>query len=226
MSLKNNPFYLLRVSCSATRREILSAAEEMSFLLDSTICSDAQNALVNPNKRLAAEMDWFIDVNSEIVKKIQTCIDNGTPISTDGLNSLSKLNATIYNLSLLDNHDPFEIGFYILDLDEQFSLLEAEDITNRINQNRSSAKLSDVQLYDVMSQLGRIREEIRQSVSEKLSGIDQEYYTELVTMLAEKCIDDDAYNDGMILSDVVDQYEIKYQSVIEHSTEQIEEHIE
>ena len=45
-------------------------------------------------------------------------------------------------------------------------------------------------------------------------------------MLAEKCIADDDYNDGVILSDVIDQYEVRMQSALEESTDEIEKHIE
>ena len=52
MALQNNPFYLLKVSCNAGRREIVSAADEMSFVLDSETSSKAQNELINLNGSL------------------------------------------------------------------------------------------------------------------------------------------------------------------------------
>lgn len=214
------------MSCNAGRREIVSAADEMSFVLDSETSSKAQNELINLNKRLSSEINWFIDADEDTIESIRACIDSEEPISTDGLSALSKLNATLYNFSLSNEDDSYEMGYSILDIDEQFSSLDTEGITSVINQNREKAKLGTVQVQDVHTKLGKKREEIRQLITEKLSSLDQDSYVELVTMLAEKCIADDDYNDGVILSDVIDQYEVRMQSALEESTDEIEKHIE
>ena len=226
MALKNNPFYLLKVSCSAGRREIVSASDEMSFMLDSEVCSTAQNELINLGKRLAAEINWFIDADDRTIERIRTSVENDEPISTEGLSALSKLNATLHNFSLSNDADSFELGYSILELNESYAILDADEITNAINQKRNEAKLGTVQVQDVVAELGKKREEIRQLITEKLSTLDQDAYVELVTMLAEKCTSDDEYSDGVVLSDVIDQYEVRMQSTLEASTEKIEKHIE
>lgn len=226
MALNNNPFYLLKVSCSAGRREIVSASEEMSFLLDSETCSRAQNELINLNKRLSAEINWFIDADTNMLDSIRESIESGEPISTDMLSGLSELNATLFNFSLSNGEDSYELGYSILEIDELYSALDPDEITDRINQNRNEAKLGVVQVQDVAAELGKKREEIRQLITEKLSSIDQDTYIELVTMLAEKCIADDEYDDGVVLSDVIDQYEVRMQSALEESADEIEKHIE
>lgn len=226
MALRNNPFYLLKVSCSTGRREIVSAADEMSFVLDPEAVSNAQNELINLNKRLSSELCWFVNADEDTVERIRSNIENGEPIITDGLSSLSKLNATLYNFSLVEEADSYELGYSILDIDEQYSALNAEELTDIINQNREAAKLGTVKVQDVRAELGKKREEIRQLITEKLSILNQDTYIELVTMLAEKCIADSDYNDGIILSDVIDQYEVRMQSALEESTDEIEKHIE
>lgn len=226
MALHNNPFYLLRVSCSAGRREIVSACDEMSFALDPDICSEAQNKLINISKRLSAEINWFLDVDANTIDQIRMNIDNSELISTDGFTALSRLNASLYNFSLLEFDDYLEIGYSILEIDEQYADLDVDRIVELINENREKAKLGVVQTQDVIIELGKKREEIRQIITDKLSSLDQDAYVELVTMIAEKCIADDLYTDGVILFDVVDQYEIRIQSVLDERTEGIKKHIE
>ncbi len=225
MGLKNNPFYLLKISCNAGRREIVSASEEMSFLLDSETSSAAQNDLINLNKRLSAEINWFIDIDSDSLNSIRNSIENNEPISTDGLSGLSKLNATLFNFSLCDATDPYELGFSILELNELYSALNPDEITNQINQNRETAKLAIVHVSDVVAELGKKREEIRQLITDKLSSLEQDSYVELVTKLAEKSTEDYEYADGAILSDAIDQYEVRIQSKLEESTDEIEKSI-
>lgn len=227
MTLNSNPFFLLRIPCTAGRREIVSAAEEMSFILDSESCSNAQNELINMNKRLSAEINWFLDTDEKAIDSIRTSIENNEPISTDGLSPLSTLNAVVYNFSLTADVDPFELGYSVMEIDKKFSALKAEDITEAINQNRSAAKLSSVQVQDVSIELGKKREEIRRLITAKMPQPDQgDTYVELITRLAEKCFADGTFDDGVIISDVIDHYEVRMQSALEKSKEEIETYID
>lgn len=225
MSIKDNPFYILKVSCVDDRRAIISAAEEMSFMLDAEVCTEAQNILINPAKRLSAELSWFIDVDEEKLQTIRTCIDGGASISIDALlelSPISELNATVYNFSVSNELDSFELGYEILDIDEQYAELDIQDILNSVNRNRTKAKMVTVSEQDISSGWSKRREQIRQAITEKLAQLDDAAYIELVTMLADKCIADEGFNDGVVLSDVVDQYEIRMQSEIERRATLIE----
>ena len=177
------------------------------------------------NKRLSAELGWFLDAEKEDIQTIQDAVNNNGQISTDGLSSLSKLNATLYNFSISQEEDTYELGYSILDIDEQYSALDYAEIADEVNRNRTAAKIAGVQENDISEELNRKRNDIRQAISERLANLDQDTYVELITMLAEKCIADDEYEDGVILSDVVDQYEVRMQAQLEESTERIESHI-
>ena len=226
MKLSSNPFFVLRLPCSSGRREIVSATEELSFILDPDVCSSAQNDLINLGKRLTAEIGWFPELDKDAVIQIQERIDSNEELATDDLTQLSRLNATLYNFSISDEDDPYEIGYAILDIDEQYSALDVTEITAIINNNREVAKIASVQEKDVADELNKKRDDIRQIITERLSSFDQESYVELITMLAEKCIADDDYEDGVVLADVVDQYEVRMQSQLEESTEGITTHID
>lgn len=225
MALKDNPFYLLNVSCTAKRREIVSASDEMSFLLDQDICQMAQTILLNPAKRLSAEMNWFVDADEERIQRIRSCIQNNKPISDDGLFSLSKLNAILYNFSLANDTGFYEIENTIKSINKAYATLDAEELTESINKKRAEANLSPAQSRDIQTELGRKREEIRQLISEKLSAADEDAYIQIVTRLAEEFVADNTYTNSIVLSDVIDQYEIKMQSVLVESTEAIKKHI-
>jgi hypothetical protein len=226
MTLQLNPFHILNISCGAGRREIVAAADEMGFMLDAEVCTEAQNILINPSKRLSAEIGWFIDVDQQTMEKIQSCIDNNEPIPTDGLTSLSRLNAALYNLTITKSSDAYELGFSIVDIDEQFSSLDIDAVTSQINACRSQANLATVQSSDVLAELKGKQAEIRQIIAEKLSVLDQDTYISFITHIAEKYVANDDYSDGVVLSDVVDQYEVRLQSELESHTDTIEKLIE
>ncbi len=219
MSIKNNPFFLLNISTSASRREIIAAAEEQSFLHDASICSEAQNELVSINRRTAAEMDWFLDVDETNLNIIKSCISEQKEIPTDNLESLSRLNATLFNFSLLNN-DIYELGYGIQDIDEQFSDLDEDEIINTINTCRNSAKMAVVQQAEVSSELSKKRERIRQEITNKLSGLDKSDYIELTTIIGERYVDLETEG-GVIFEDILSQYEIDMQSEIESGVDSI-----
>ena len=74
--LEKNPFYILEVMPGDKRATIISKAEEKAFFADGNECEEAQATLINPTRRLSAELEWFFDVSAktqaEIVKNIKS----------------------------------------------------------------------------------------------------------------------------------------------------------
>ena len=81
-------------------------------------------------------------------------------------------------------------------------------------------------LKDVSNEINKKRDDIRQIITEQLSTINQDSYIELITTIAEKCIADEDFEDGVVLADVVDQYEVRMQSLLETQISEIESNIE
>ncbi len=224
--LKTNPFFLLKVSPTDTRREITTAADEMSFLLDAEECANAQNVLLNPTKRLSAELDWFIDISQENIMLIRDNINKSLPIATDNLPALSKLNAILYNFSLGQEINRFALGQFILNIDKQYSNIDLANLTDTINQNRTLARMSTVTQQDISFALGEKRTRIRQMINDRLAVLSKSNYLQLINLLAEKYLTQEEYNSGIILFDVMDQYELRMQSEVDERTRDIEAHIE
>ena len=59
MKVLDNPFYILKCMPESSRATIHEQAEEKSFDLDENLCKEAENILLNPKKRLEAEISWF-----------------------------------------------------------------------------------------------------------------------------------------------------------------------
>ena len=223
---EGNPYFVLGVSCLDDRRKIISAAEDMSFLSDADEYTEAQITLITPNKRLSADLDWFIETDISLLNEIKTCLNNNNPIFIDKLNSLSKLNAMIYNCYISDETDSFSLGLEILDIDKQFGELTPRALTEIINDCRRIAKMAEAIESDVSIELSKKRERIRSIISEKLQLLQESEYIELVTLFAEKYIANDEYNDSGIISDIIDQYEIWAKSIMESKEEKIRECID
>ena len=109
--LVKNPFYVLEVAPTDKRAIIISKAEEKAFFLEGNACEEAQASLLNPSKRLSAELDWFCGCNESTVSNIRQSIKNNTAISTNELTGLAKLNATLFNFAISSYDDYFELGY-------------------------------------------------------------------------------------------------------------------
>lgn len=220
--IKSNPFYVFGLTCKANRREIMSAAEEMSFSLDQDLITEAQSVLINPKRRLSAELDWFIDADDTQIKTILHKIEAGIAISADSLTGLSRLNATLFNFSISKDNDLYKIGSAILDIDEQYSFLDANAIASQINSCRAASKMPEVQPLTVSQALNKKRESIRQIIAEKLSILEKESFVELMTLLAEKLRDGYEKDEGVVIADIINQYELRIQSELERHSEEID----
>ena len=139
--LLKNPFYLLNVSCTDNRKKITAAADELGHLLDADECANAQNALLNPAKRLTAELDWFIDCDPVMIETIRNCIKTQFSISSVSLSPLAALNAALYNFSLTQTNVSFKLGLSIVDIDKCLAAIDVGFLTDAINQNRELAQM-------------------------------------------------------------------------------------
>lgn len=224
--LEKNPFFVLEVATTDKRATIINKAEEKAFFLEGNSCDEAQAVLLNPSRRLSAEMDWFCGCDETTTSTIRQSIKNKIAISTDGLTGLAKLNATLFNFVLSSYDDYFEVGYAILDIDEQYSSVTSSELMGTLNESHSQAGILAVSEDEVERELGKKREQIRKFIAAKIQDFSEDDYIEFITMLAEKCIADEDYEDGVVIGDVVDQYELKMQSIIEAATDEVTNHLE
>ena len=224
--LEQNPFYILEVSPEDKRALIISKAEEKAFFMDGNECEEAQAKLLNPEKRLYAEMDWFFGLTIEKTAALHNCINGGTEIVNDGLQGISCLNALLFNFLQNSYDDYFELGYAILEIDEVYSGIDQNELLHNVNAARQKAGIRTVSEDELAQAFGSKRNQIRQLISDKIAKLSVEDNVEFATMLAEKCIVDDEFDDGIIISDVIDQYEVRTQRAIEEATESILEFIE
>lgn len=224
--LEQNPFYILEVSPNEKRASIISKAEEKAFFADGNECEEAQAKLLNPEKRLSAELDWFYEISIEKMADIHNCISESKEIAFDDLTGISRLNAVLHNFSRSNYDDYFELGYAILEIDELYNSIDISELLITINTNRQQSGLREVLEDELEREFNKKRDQIRQLISDKTINLNEEDYIDFITMIAEKCIADEDYNDGIVISDIVDQYEIKTQDLIEEAADEIYSHIE
>lgn len=219
--LDENPFYVLDVLPTDKRSTISSNADEKAFFFDSNVCSEAQASLLNPSKRLAAEIDWFCGSDAATISDIRSSIENHEPINTLSLTGLARLNAMLFNFAISSFDCSSDIGYAVLDIDEEYNDIDVSELAGIINECHTKAGLLPASDDEIERGLNKKREQIRHLISEKTSALSEDEYIEFATMLAEECASNADYADGVIINDVIDQYELKMQSSIEASSSDI-----
>ena len=214
-NIKSNPFFILKLECYASRRDIAAAVEELDFIVGSDICSAAQNELTSPTKRLSAEVDWFPNASAALIGFIRSCIENDESIPVEALSGLSKLTAMQYNLSLYKYDNTNHFKSIIVDLDNQFAAIDANTVLVSINDLHRKAGIVEVTVSDIERELNRKRDTIRQQLSEILHSINDDVYVQFVSALVKETIEPASNKAGVIIYDVVDQYEIWAKAKIE-----------
>ena len=215
MLYNDNPFKLLGVSPADSRREIMRQAEEKALLLDSQSCADARTILTNPQRRITAEIRWFLDCSKEEIAEIDRCISetlSGKPnddLLWDQYCPLTQLNIQLACLDAQDFANPSLAKFYILGISRLYEAIDAESVRLLINEKRQQAGFPEVsKSQDIEPALSELRSEIRQALSQKLQKLPQTGYTQIVTLLSESYSGNQRYKGHAVLEDIISEYQL------------------
>lgn len=221
MELKKNPFYVLSIRTTDNRRTIARKAEEKSLLLDQNVCSEAQNTLLIPAKRVQAEIEWFVDTIDDAIDLIRVYISNNLPIPVEGLIGLSRFNAIRYNTTLSEISNQEALLNSVWSLNRAFSDIDIADIQDVINNSRKAGGFAEAALDDINVELGRVRQDTIRYIGDKLAAFGEEQYVALATQIGEKYVVESKERDCVLLSNILDEYEMHMNQSIEKKTEEI-----
>ena len=221
MKLRDNPFYVLNKGCGADREAINKAAEELSFFDEDGSIEKAQTALLNPATRLSAEMDWFPGLTKDQVYIIRKSVERDLPIGEENIKAdiLSWINIKAFNFQFIQLREEQKLQRSIEELDSLFSRTTTAEMIHIFRKTRKKANMPQVSEDEIVKEINRKRTEIRQIIAEKLRPMEDNQYIRLITNLSEKL--DVNKNNGGIIIDAVDQYELRMNDTIQEKTDEI-----
>ena len=215
MLYNDNPFKILDVSPTDSRREIVRKAEERALLYDSQKCTEARTILTNPQRRIAAEVHWFLDCSSDEILEIDSFIsdelsgNNSEGFPWDMCCPLTQLNIQLACIDAQRFQNIAKAKFYILGISRLFEAIDSEQVLELINENRDKAGFPEIsKIQDIDVALSEIRSEIRQLLSQRLQKLPEEEYTKLVTALSESYSGNQRYKGNAVLEDVISEFQI------------------
>ena len=162
MRLKENPFHILGVSIYDDKNAIQQAAEDKTFFDDEEngdLYERAATVLTSPNKRIAAEMRWFVGCSRDEEEEIVERLDNEFYYAKRFSCPLAELNFNLYTLEYEDL-----TAETIMLIGALYDLQDAEEIFSRINEGREQSNFPPIRdTSEIKSELKEIREEIRRT---------------------------------------------------------------
>ena len=196
MTFEKNLFRVLHVSIYDDKATINERADELSFENPTReeIIDRARNILLNPKKRIAAEVRYFID---------------------DEIDNLFSVE------NVLANREQFEA--FIITIDSFYSKLDAEKIRSKINQSRKKSKFPAIQdTAAIKAELKNIRYDIREKIQTVLRSMNHSERVIISKELAEHwLVDEPTSNLGSIAEDFFDTYRLEMNSYFADTTKEI-----
>ena len=223
MTFEENPFRVLQVSIYADKATINERADELSFEDPDReeIIEQARTILLNPKKRIAAEMRWFVGCShAKELKYIANYLAKVNPDYNDDYPSFADLNYRIYSLEYLNTEEKLD---NIASIDAEYSGLDVEEIREQINAARAKSKFPAVQdTVAIKTELKNIRYEMRGIIQDVLKNISRDESVKVANDFAEaiKYLDDGEFF-GVIVEDFFDSYRLEINPFLEETTKQI-----
>lgn len=224
--IKDNPFYILNIPMDASKAVMAAASEAALLRSDKGAADDALSKLLNPERRLQAELDWLPGVPVETINTIRTSIRKSLPAGTDGLSGIALLNAGLYNFALGDKfmYRGDRIRIYhtgILNIAKAFNRISREALLAEINKARERAGVSPVTLSQLNKALEDKKERICREIDELILRMPAGEYRQLFSRLTDSLKKEGAALLGPVMNDLFDRYEVNTYAVAEKLADKV-----
>lgn len=217
MNFESNPFNLLEVNTKTPKEKIIEIAEDKSFLADNEqmekTYENAKYILLNPQKRILAEISWFCGSDELQVQAWLDKIKKGKEVHSPFPNPLCEFNYIKYSI---ENQSLRRLLKKIYHLDNLYKQLTQETLSNIINQEREQTEFPFVQDTSMITRgKQELREDIHNSFLKARNKLKtKEAYINQIHAFASEALKN-APVCGMIIDDVVSTYRLDLNEEIE-----------
>lgn len=231
MNIFENPFYILEVSARHNRQQINSSAEEKIFMNDSESESksvnEARTSLIISERRLAAEIRYFPGIEHTRIKEIIEFfrrLSAGQPankVNVYDLRGLALLNFAVYMFPLRKFKAVSEIIQSVMAMNKCFETINTSAVLAIINNDRTASGFPLAEKSEIERELHNYRSDVIKILDGRLSLLSSKRYIEFAAEIAEKYAEESKHNVSLILSDLIDSYELNIMTQLEEYEEKI-----
>ncbi len=226
MELFKNPFYVLGANSYDNRKRIMELAEDRSLTQDPEACAAARSDLLNPRKRLTAEVAWLPGVDPQHGEKLLSILENSpsTLLQSDNLPPMAWANLLVAGLFHLPEYTTALVENWVAKIAEVFEAIDAEELIVTLNKARCAAGFPEISdnlaLEDEIQEQKRLYCHVIMAVLDKLSNEDM---LAVVTALADKTTSSGKSSAPVLIDELIDLYQLKVQPSVEEAETKIKE---
>lgn len=191
----------MKLSIYDTKTVVDERADDLSFedFDNEETYERAKIILLNPHKRIGAEMRWFVGCPAEQEKEIVDRLTNKSYYAKTFPNTLAELNFNLYSLE----YEKISVEAILL-IDTLFERQDVNEIKITINKSRQQSEFSTVfNDADISLELRKFRDEIRESIKSAVKRLSHDEYVAFAHELVEVIAKNENY--GKIIKDFFDK---------------------
>lgn len=228
MDLLHNPFYILGVSPVDGREKLHDAAEERSLFDDPEECTAALDALINPRKRLEAEMSWFTKNDPNLILEALNALKNssGSIKNHPDTPPLDRANVMASIIAATPKVSPETLARFIEKLGDYFDRIKENDLLLRINENRTQSGFPMVSINLVQEEMQERRRWFRQVLRDALDRLLPMDLVRTIALTVESSTDNGRKHAPLLVDDLLDSYELEAQPFFDREKRNIEKILE
>jgi rubrerythrin len=196
----------------------MELADERSLLLDSNECMEAHSDLTNPRKRLSAEVAWLPGIGPKRAGEVLSLLESSPKdlLAVDKLLAIARANLLAAGLARLTDHNADNVAEWILEIAWAFEDIDPEELSVIINEERVVSGFPEVSdLSAVEAEIQERRRYYRQVIKSALDNLSPKELVEAVTVVVESATDDGEEHGPILISDIVDSYEVEAQGFLD-----------
>ena len=225
MDILKTPFHILGVTTRDNRHKILELEEEQSLLSDADECKVARETLINPLKRISAEVAWLpgvdLSTSDEVLKRLDS--PNQNLLNITGLTHIARANLLVSGLSRLPNLPTSNIMEWILAIAQASETINSEAVRAILNEDRSASgfpEITDVSAID--DGIRKQRRYYSQTLTSVLENLSVNARARVMTLLLETSTSNGRYQCPILIKDLIPAYELGVQDFLEKKQKIIE----
>ena len=220
MDLLQNPFHVLNASLFDSRQRIAELFEERVVQLDPQLCRRARAELINPRRRLAAEMAWLPGLGPKRAQNAISILEH----SFSSLRYMTKLpllaraNLLAAGIArLADSHPILDVTDWVLELAEAFEKLRSDLLYTTINNDRLVSGFREIADISMVEEALRNRRQYyRRIIEGALNNLTDGARVQAVTQMVREATANGTQHGPALIEDVVDSYyALKMQALLE-----------
>lgn len=232
MDLLQNPFHILGATPRDTRQRLMELADVRSLQTDSNECTQARSYLSNPRRRLEAEVAWLPGANPKYARKVLRWLSKPVkeipPQETlVSLPPMARSNILASGIQRLTSYNSEILVPWIIELASAFEEVEPQTLCILINKERVASGFPEVTDFAMLeSEIQERRRYFRQVIKSALDNLSTKELVEAVTVVVETATDKGEEHGPVLISDLVDSYEVEAQTFLDREEGNIQSLVE